>query len=72
MPENTDLGDDGWTPVPDCGEPADRYMLQDLDLISEVTHPVRGLVLRRLRQPLTVAELAALLDVPITRACTTT
>ena len=42
-------------------------MLQDLDLISEVTHPVRGLILRRLRQPLTVAELAALLDVPITR-----
>jgi hypothetical protein len=67
MSDNTDIGDAGWIPVPDCGEPADQYMLNNLDLLSEATHPVRGVILRRLRQPLTVAELAALLDVPTTR-----
>ena len=59
--------DDGWIPTPDCGEPVDCYLLGDLDLLAEATHPIRGAILRRLRQPRTVGELASLLDVPITR-----
>ena len=35
--------------------------------MAEVTHPVRGAILRRLKQPRSVAQLAELLDVPITR-----
>ena len=35
--------------------------------MAEVTHPIRGVILRRLKEPRTVADLADLLDVPITR-----
>ena len=59
--------DDGWVPVDGIGAPADRRDLDDLDLMAEVTHPVRGAILRRLKQPRSVAQLAELLDVPITR-----
>ena len=59
--------DDGWVPVDGIGSPADRRDLDDLDLMAEVTHPVRGAILRRLKQPRSVAQLAELLDVPITR-----
>lgn len=65
--QTSDPSDGGWTAVPDCGEPAERLALRDLDLLSEATHPIRGAILRRLREPRTVAELAELLDVPITR-----
>jgi DNA-binding transcriptional ArsR family regulator len=59
--------DEGWVPVDGVGRPDERRELDDLDLIGEMTHPVRGVILRRLKQPRTVAELADLLDVPITR-----
>lgn len=53
--------------MPGAAPLVDRIELDDVDLLREVTHPVRGAVLRRLRTPLTVAELAALMDVPVTR-----
>lgn len=65
-----DIDDDidaGWTPVPGTEEPAERLALADLALLAEATHPVRGAILRRLKRPRTVAELAELLEVPITR-----
>lgn len=61
------IDDEGWVPVDGVGAPAERRDLDDLDLMAEVTHPVRGSILRRLKQPRTVAQLAELLDVPITR-----
>ena len=62
-PEPTDT----WQTLPGCEAPADELALDDLDLLAEATHPVRGAILRRLRSPRSVAELADLLDVPITR-----
>lgn len=66
MPTDND-GDDGWVPVEGLEPPEERRDLDDLDLMNEVTHPIRGMVLRRLKEPRTVAEVAELLDVPITR-----
>ncbi len=57
----------GWVTVDGAAEPADDLPLDDLDLLSEVTHPVRGAILRRLRRPKSVSELAGLFDVPKTR-----
>lgn len=59
--------DSGWTPCDDAAEMLDRYEFDDLDLMAELTHPIRGIVLRRLKEPRTVAELAELMDVPVTR-----
>lgn len=59
--------DAGWLPTPDVGEPAEEVELTDIDLIDDLTHPVRGALMRRLRRPRTVAELAEELDVPVTR-----
>ena len=67
MADTIDELEDGWTPTTHWGEPAENLALADLDLLAEATHPVRGNILRRLRRPRTVAELAELLDVPITR-----
>lgn len=61
------IDEEGWVPVDGVGPPEQRRELDDLDLMAEVTHPVRGSILRRLKQPRTVAQLAELLDVPITR-----
>ena len=61
------IDDEGWVPVEGISPPAERRDLDDLDLMAEVTHPIRGPILRRLKQPRTVAQLAELLDVPITR-----
>lgn len=58
---------EAWEPVPGVGEPLENLELDDLDRLAELTHPIRGLVLRRLKQPRTVAELAVQLDVPVTR-----
>lgn len=58
---------DGWTPVEGVSEQADRLDLDDLDLMADVTHPVRSTILRRLKEPRTVAQVADLLGVPITR-----
>lgn len=66
---NTTLGgvSDDWQPTPEAAEPAAELVLEQLDLLDELTHPVRGAVVRRLRDPRTVAELAELLDAPVTR-----
>jgi len=65
--EPTDAPTDTWQTMPGCEAPADELALADLDLLAEATHPVRGAILRRLRSPRSVAELAELLEVPITR-----
>jgi DNA-binding transcriptional ArsR family regulator len=61
----TDNG--GWIPIEGVVAQSDRLDLADLDLIAEAAHPIRGTILRRLKEPRTVADLAELLDVPITR-----
>jgi DNA-binding transcriptional ArsR family regulator len=55
-----------WIPT-GAAEPADELAVDDLGLIDEVTHPVRGKLFRRLKTPRSAAELAQLLDVPVTR-----
>jgi DNA-binding transcriptional ArsR family regulator len=55
-----------WVPT-GAGEPADELAVDDLGLIDEVTHPMRGKLFRRLKTPRSAAELAHLLDVPVTR-----
>lgn len=66
-PDDPGAAEGGWTPVDGAGEPDDVRPLPDLDLLADLTHPVRGAIGRRLREPKTVAELADALDVPITR-----
>lgn len=56
-----------WVPVDGAGPPADQLELTDLAMLGELTHPVRSGILRRLKEPRTVAEVAELLDVPVTR-----
>ena len=58
---------EGWETLPGCESPAEQMDLADLDLLAEATHPIRGRILRRLKSPRTVADLADLLDAPITR-----
>lgn len=41
--------------------------LEDLDLLTELTHPIRGRIIRHLDAPRSAAELAELFDAPITR-----
>jgi DNA-binding transcriptional ArsR family regulator len=62
-----DTGPGGWTPVEGVGEPAEVLELDAVDLLAEATHPVRSRIMRALRRPRTVAEVAKLLDVPVTR-----
>jgi DNA-binding transcriptional ArsR family regulator len=57
----------GWVAIDGVRPQSEQLDLVDLDLMAELTHPVRGTILRRLKEPRTVAELAELLDVPITR-----
>jgi DNA-binding transcriptional ArsR family regulator len=58
---------DGWldltggAPLPELAE------LESTDKLEELMHRVRGPLLRRLRTPHSAAELAAELDVPVTR-----
>jgi len=58
--------DDGWVST---GAPplAERHELDDLDHLSELTHPARSQIIRRLRNPRSAAELATEMDVPVTR-----
>ena len=58
---------DGWSPTADAGELAEMLELSDIATLREVTHPIRGTILRRLRHPHTVAEVAAAMNVPVTR-----
>ena len=55
-----------WEPT-GVGEPADELEFDDLDLLGDLTHPVRGAMFRWLRTPHSAAELAARMDVPVTR-----
>lgn len=55
-----------WTPT-GAAEPVAELTVTDLSLIDEVTHPVRGAIYRRLKTPRSAAELAALMEVPVTR-----
>ncbi len=59
--------DENWVPVPGAPEMVDEKLFANLDIIDEVTHPLRGRIVYHLRQPHSVAELAANLDVPVTR-----
>ncbi len=61
------MAGDEWSPTDPAWEQAAELELADIGLLDELTHPVRGAIVRRLREPRTVAELAALLDVPVTR-----
>ncbi len=58
---------DHWHPVEDWDGQADIVELHDLKALSEVTHPIRGRLMRRLRVPRSAAALAEVLDVPVTR-----
>lgn len=62
-----DAPDEDWTPTDPDWVPADSVSLDRLELLDEVVHPTRGALLRRLRHPRTVADLAEVLQVPITR-----
>jgi DNA-binding transcriptional ArsR family regulator len=55
-----------WDQLVDDG-PADELELGDLDLLHDLTHPLRGAIFRRLKSPHSAAELAAAMDVPVTR-----
>lgn len=58
--------DSEWSSCVD-DECAEKFEMDDLSLLDDVTHPIRGMIVRRLKDPRTVAELAELLDVPVTR-----
>lgn len=56
-----------WVPVDEGWAPAEEHVLDRLELLAEVVHPQRGRIIRSLREPRTVAELAEHLGVPQTR-----
>jgi DNA-binding transcriptional ArsR family regulator len=56
-----------WNPLPDVADPIDELVIDDLDLIAELTHPTRSALIHRLRTPHSAAELAERLGVPVTR-----
>lgn len=65
--QGDDAHDGGWEPVPGAGETPDVFELDDLELLGHVTHPMRGAILRRLKEPRTVAQIAESMQVPVTR-----
>lgn len=54
-------------PVPGTSEPDEVLDLDTIEAMLDATHPTRGMVLRRFKHPHTVAEVAAAMDVPVTR-----
>lgn len=58
---------DGWTDLTDGAPQPEVAELESTDPLEELVHRVRGPLLRRLRRPRSAAELAAELDVPVTR-----
>lgn len=58
---------EGWTAVDGANEPDEVLEVRELDAMLEVTHPTRGMMLRHLRHPRTVAELADAMGAPVTR-----
>jgi DNA-binding transcriptional ArsR family regulator len=61
------LADGGWIPEPGLEDMPESVALTELDLLGELTHPTRSQVLRALKQPHAVAEVAEVLDMPVTR-----
>jgi AcrR family transcriptional regulator len=59
--------DEGWVAVEGASEPDETLEVRDLDAMLDVTHPTRGMMLRHLRHPRTVADVAAEMGVPVTR-----
>jgi DNA-binding transcriptional ArsR family regulator len=58
---------DGWTDLTGGAPLPEVVELESTDPLEELVHRVRGPLLRRLRTPHSAAELAAELDVPVTR-----
>ncbi len=58
---------DGWTDLTDGAPQPEVAELESTDPLEELVHRTRGPLLRRLRTPHSAAELAAELDVPVTR-----
>lgn len=56
-----------WTPVEPPPEQVAEVLLRDLSLVNELTDPTRSAIVFRLKQPHSAAELAAALEVPVTR-----
>jgi DNA-binding transcriptional ArsR family regulator len=65
----SDESDDavGWTDLTDGAPLPEVVELESTDPLDELVHRVRGPLLRHLRTPHSAAELAAELDVPVTR-----
>jgi DNA-binding transcriptional ArsR family regulator len=63
--ESEDAG--AWTDLTDGAPLPEVVELESTDPLEELVHRVRGPLLRRLRTPHSAAELAAELDVPVTR-----
>jgi DNA-binding transcriptional ArsR family regulator len=66
MADVTD-GTVGWHDLTDGAPLPEMAELDSAELLDELVHRVRGPLLRRLRNPRSAAELAAELDVPVTR-----
>jgi DNA-binding transcriptional ArsR family regulator len=66
VPEDA-RSDDGWNPLPGIEGPAERVEFDTLDFLDEVAHPMRGRILRQLKDPHSIAEVASSLSAPVTR-----
>lgn len=62
-----DLAAEGWDPVEGLAPAVVTFEIDDLSLVDEFTHPIRGPIARALATPYTVAELAESLGTPVTR-----
>ena len=63
----TESGTTAWEPVAPGWAPAEVHELERVEPLGNFGNATRGLLVRHLREPHTVAELAELLDVPVTR-----
>jgi hypothetical protein len=61
------MSSEPWIPVEGIEGPIQEMVMYDFDMIDEITHPTRARLLRRLQQPRSAAELAADMDIPVTR-----
>lgn len=64
VPEPTDPP---WTAEAGIDGPVDRIEFDDLAVLTDVTHPLRGRILRHFKEPSTVAEVADRVEMPVTR-----
>jgi DNA-binding transcriptional ArsR family regulator len=61
------MSEGGWEPVDGLKAIEEMFDIIDVEMAQQITHPTRGRILRRLKQPHSAAELADRLDVPVTR-----